>query len=335
MLRTDVVIVGAGPAGLFSVFQCGMFGLKVHVIDALDFVGGQCSALYPEKPIYDIPAYSSILAQELVDKLERQASSFGPVYHFGQSVISLELIEEEWRVMTDKGLTIYSKGVLLASGGGALIPKRPPILGIEAFEGKSVFYAINNRQTLSQKHLIIAGGGDSAVDWAISLSEIAASVTMVHRRDQFKANPQSVTILKELIDIQRVRLVTPYQLDSVEGYDGILNSVIIKDLEGGKKRLECDVLLPFFGLEKDSALIEQWGIKTKNKRVIVSPDTMETNLPGVFAAGDISIYPGKLNLILCGFSEVAIAAHGLRSHIFPDAVFRFEYSTTKGLPSLT
>jgi thioredoxin reductase (NADPH) len=332
VFSTDVVIIGAGPSGLFGVFQCGMLGLKTHVIDVLNFIGGQCTALYPEKPIYDIPTYPSILAQELIEQLRLQAEPFVPTYHLGHQVISIERIQNEWKVMTNKGLTIYSKGILIATGGGALTPKRPPIVGIEAFEGESVFYAVHDRQKLFQKHIVIAGGGDSAVDWAVSLCEVASSVTMVHRRDQFKAAPENIAKLRSLIDIQKITLVTPYQLDSLEGVDGHLETVIIKNLEGERKRLVCNILLPFFGLETDSTLIERWGIKTQNKRIMVSLDTMETNLPGIFAIGDITAYPGKLNLILCSFSEVAIAAHGLRSHIFPDTIFRFEYSTTKGLP---
>ena len=334
MIHTDVVIIGAGPAGLFSIFQCGMMGLKTHVVDVLDFIGGQCTALYPEKPIYDIPAYPSISAEGLIEQLTLQAEPFNPVYHLRQSVISIEPTENQWQVTTDKGTVIQAKGIIIAAGAGAFGPNRPPLDTIQSFEETSVFYAVHHRQRFADKHIVIAGGGDSAVDWAISLSEIAASISMVHRRANFRAAPESVSRMNALVDAGKITLVTPYQLAGLNGDSGQLKEVIVETLDGQKKTLIADILLPFFGLQMDLGPLADWGLMIDNKHIVTTPHTMETNLSGVFAVGDISTYPGKLKLILCGFSEAAIAAHTLRSRLFPETVFHFEYSTTKGIPSL-
>jgi thioredoxin reductase (NADPH) len=334
MNQTDVVIIGAGPAGLFSIFQCGMMGLKTHVVDALDFIGGQCTALYPEKPIYDIPAYPSISAEGLIEQLRLQAEPFNPVYHLSQSVISIEPVDNQWQVTTSKGTLIQAKGIIIAAGAGAFGPNRPPLDNIHSFEGTSVFYAVHNRQRFADKHIVIAGGGDSAVDWAVSLAEIAASISMVHRRANFRAAPESVSRMNALVDASKITLVTPYQLSSLNGENGQLKEVIVETLDGQQKTLAADILLPFFGLQMELGPLADWGLMIENKHIATAPHTMETNLSGVFAVGDISTYPGKLNLILCGFSEAAIAAHTLRSRIFPETVFHFEYSTSKGIPSL-
>ncbi|MDP3935706.1 MAG: NAD(P)/FAD-dependent oxidoreductase [Alphaproteobacteria bacterium] len=335
MIQTDVVIIGAGPTGLFSIFQCGMMGLKTHVVDALDFIGGQCTALYPEKPIYDIPAYPSISAEALIEQLRLQAEPFNPVYHLGQRVLSIEQIDHQWYVRTNKGTLIQAKGIIIAVGAGAFGPNRPPLDNIQSFEGISVFYSVHHRQRFADKHIVIAGGGDSAVDWAISLSEIAASISMVHRRDMFRAAPDSVSRMNALVDEGKITLVTPYQLSRLNGDNGQLEEVIVETLEGQKKTLTADILLPFFGLQMDLGPLTDWGLDIiNNKHITTYPHTMETNLSGVFAVGDISHYPGKLKLILCGFSEAAIAAHTLRSRIFPETVFHFEYSTSKGIPPL-
>jgi thioredoxin reductase (NADPH) len=334
MIHTDVIIIGAGPTGLFSIFQCGMVGLKAHIIDTLDFIGGQCTALYPEKPIYDIPAHSTISAYDLIEQLRKQAEPFNPVYHLGQRVMSVTRHLNEWIVTTDKGTTLQTKGIIIAAGSGAFSPNRPPLDGIESFEGTSIFYAVHQRQMFAGKHIVIAGGGDSAVDWAISLSNIAASISMVHRRPHFRAAPESVARMNALVEAGKITLVTPYQLVSLEGNNGQLQQVIVETLDGERKALKTDILLPFFGLSMALGPIAEWGLNIENKHIITTPHTMETSLPCIFAVGDIATYPGKLKLILCGFSEAAIAAHTLRARIFPETVFHFEYSTTKGIPCL-
>lgn len=333
MINTDVVIIGAGPTGLFAIFQCGMVGLKTHVIDTLDFIGGQCTALYPEKPIYDIPAYPAISAENLIEQLKLQAKPFNPVYHLGQKVIAIKPINKEWIVSTNTGSQIQTKGIIIAAGAGAFGPNRPPLENIEQFEGTSIFYAVHQRQKFTGKNIVIAGGGDSAVDWAISLAEIANSITMVHRRAHFRAAPESVSRMNALVDAGKITLVTPYQLSGLSGSNGQLKKVTVETLDGQQKSLHADVLLPFFGLQMDLGPIAEWGLNIEHKHISITPHTMETNLPGIFAIGDIATYPGKLKLILCGFAEAATAAHTLRNKIFPETTFRFEYSTTKGVPS--
>lgn len=334
MIHTDAVIIGAGPTGLFAIFQCGMVGLKTHVIDTLDFIGGQCSALYPEKPIYDIPAYPSISAENLIEQLKLQAEPFNPVYHLGQKVIAAEPINKEWIVTTNTGTQIQAKGIIIAAGAGAFGPNRPPLENIEQFEGTSVFYAVHQRQKFAGKNIVIAGGGDSAVDWAISLADIANSIAMVHRRSHFRAAPESVSRMKALVASGKIKLVTPYQLSGLSGSNGQINEVTVETLDGQQKSLQADILLPFFGLQMDLGPIAEWGLNIEHKHITTTPNSMETNLPGVFAIGDIATYPGKLKLILCGFAEAATAAHTLRSKIFPETTFHFEYSTTKGVPAL-
>ncbi len=332
-MKTDVVVVGAGPTGLFSVFQCGMVGLKTHVIDSLDFIGGQCAALYPEKPIYDIPAYSAISGINLIHQLENQAKPFNPVYHLNQQVIDITPIARDWLVTTSNGTEIQTKGIIIAAGAGAFGPNRPPLEKIEDYEGISVFYSVPEQSKFKNKHIVIAGGGDSAVDWAISLSEIATSVTMVHRRSKFRAAQDSVNKLNALASQNKIKLVTPYQLAALNGSNGQLTSITATDLSGNSQTVQADILLPFFGLQMDLGPIAGWGLSTENKHLKVSPSSMETNLAGIHAIGDIATYPGKLKLILCGFSEAAISAHALRTRIFPDTTFHFEYSTTQGVPN--
>jgi thioredoxin reductase (NADPH) len=326
---TDVVIIGAGPVGLFGIFQCGMLGLKCEVIDTLDFIGGQCVALYPEKPIYDIPGFPSVLGQDLIQQLEKQAAHFNPVYHLGHSVTAMTQDENGWVITSHKGLSIHAKTVLIASGGGAFGPNRPPLDGIEEYEKTSVFYAVHKRSIFKDKTVVIAGGGDSAVDWAVSLSSVAKKIYMVHRRDNFRAAPETVSQMLSLVHEGQIELVTPYQLSGLEGKNGRLTGVEVSTLEGEKRILEADFLLPFFGLHVDLGAIENWGLNIDHKHLVVNPATLETNLKGVFAIGDAAVYPGKLKLILCGFSEAAMAAHAIRSHIFPDKVFSFQHSTSQ------
>ncbi len=331
--QTDIAIVGAGPVGLFAVFECGMLGLSCHVIDTLDAIGGQCTALYPEKPIYDIPGYPVIDASQLIERLREQAAPFAPIYHLGQTVTGLSRTDQDrWCLTTSKGQEIEAAAVVIAAGTGAFGFNRPPLDGIEAYEGKSVFYLVARREDFRAKRLVIAGGGDSAVDWTLALAGIAAHITLVHRRAKFRAAPESVSRLNALVEQGLVELATPFQLSGLEGEGGNLDAVMLSSLEGDQRRVEADVLLPFYGLAATLGPITDWGLALDRNVIPVNPATCETNLPGVHAIGDIADYPGKLKLILTGFAEAAAAAHAGFARARPDQALHFEYSTTKGLP---
>ena len=331
---TDVAVIGAGPVGLFAVFQCGMLKMRCHVIDALEGIGGQCTALYPEKPIYDIPGYPCVHAAELIDQLEIQASPFDPRFHLDQQVESLARSEDGgWQLGTSKGTQIHARAVIIAAGAGAFGPNRPPLEGLENYEGKSVFYMVRRREDLRGRRVVIAGGGDSAVDWALSLSEVAEKVYVVHRRPRFRAAPDSVERLHRLAESGNIELVVPYQLSGLEGSDGQLSAVRVATLDGAERSLDADVLLPFYGLATSLGPIAGWGLNADERNhILVDPSTSQTNQPGIFAVGDISSYDGKLKLILTGFSEAAMAAHAIHRLVYPEQELHFEYSTSKGVP---
>ncbi len=344
---TDVAIVGAGPVGLFAVFECGMLGLKCHLIDSLEAIGGQCAALYPEKPIYDIPACPRLMAGELVARLAEQAAPFAPVYHLGQQVVAVAGAGAGWRIETSSGTRIDARAVIVAAGGGAFGPNRPPLAGIERYEGKSVFYMVARREDFRDKRVVVAGGGDSALDWVLSLAEVARKVYVVHRRPKFRGAPESVARMQALAEAGAkagakagaeagavVEIVVPYQLHALEGRDGALEAVVVASLEGETRRLEAEVLLPFFGLSMELGPIADWGLELERRLIAVDPATCETNKAGVFAIGDIAAYPGKLKLILTGFAEAALAAHAIYKLVHPDQELHWEYSTTKGVPGL-
>jgi thioredoxin reductase (NADPH) len=333
--KPDVIIVGAGPVGLFSVFTCGMMGLRAHVIDALDHIGGQCTALYPEKPIYDIPGFPAVTAQDLIGQLKAQIQPFQPTFHLGQKVTSLTRVEERWRLETSSGQSLSAPAIILAAGAGAFGPNRPPLEGIETFEGKSLFYTVTSKEKLRGKRVVIAGGGDSAVDWALSLQGIVSHVFFVHRRRHFRAAPESLQQLQALADAQAVDMVVPYQLSGLEGTEaGLLKAVWVKDMEEQERRLEADVLLAFFGLSHDLGPLASWGLEVENRHLVISPHTAATNLEGIYAVGDIATYPHKRKLILTGFAEAAQAAQAIRRHLRPEEVFHLEHSTTRGVPRL-
>lgn len=330
--KTDIVIVGAGPAGLFSIFEAGMLNMKCHVIDTLENIGGQCSALYPEKPIYDIPAHPKVLACELVELLEKQASPFKPTYHLNQQVQKVDKQEDgSFIIETSKKISISCKAIIIAAGCGAFGPNRPPLSGIEDFEGKSVFYSIRNKKEFVGKKVVIAGGGDSAVDWAISLAEIASKIYVVHRRDKFRCAPESSSKLKNLAEAGKIEMVVPFQLEGLEGENGILKNVVVKDFDNNSKKLSADYLLPFFGLAMELGPIANWGLNINKSLIEVDRSTMQTSQQGIYAVGDIANYQNKLKLILTGFAESASACHDILKTVFPDQVYRFEYSTSKGV----
>ena len=332
MSETDVAIVGAGPVGLFAVFECGMLKMRTHVFDALDLPGGQCTALYPEKPIYDVPGYPRIEALALVEKLAEQAAPFEPVYHLGSAVTGLSRVGGGFHLTTAAGVSVAAKAVIVAAGVGAFGPNRPPLPGIEAYESKSVFYLVKRREDFRGKRVVIAGGGDSAVDWAISLAEVAERVMVVHRRAKFRAAPESAARLESLAKSGSIELVIPYQPHGLEGEDGGLRRVLVADLDGRIRALEADCLLPFFGLSMNLGVIAEWGLNLERNHIAVDPATCATSASGIYAIGDIATYPGKLKLILSGFSEAAMAAHAIYPLVHPGEALHFEYSTTKGVP---
>ncbi|PIR33403.1 MAG: ferredoxin--NADP(+) reductase [Alphaproteobacteria bacterium CG11_big_fil_rev_8_21_14_0_20_44_7] len=329
--ETDVVIIGAGPVGLFAVFECGMMKMNCHVVDTLDFIGGQCTALYPEKPIYDIPAHPQISAEQLIKNLEQQAAPFNPVYHLGQQVVSFSESGDDIIVRTSTGNEITCKAVIIAAGCGAFGPNRPPLADIESYEGKSVFYMVGRKEDFRNKKVVIAGGGDSAVDWALSLADIAEKLYVVHRRDKFRCAPDSSEKLHQLADSGAIELVIPYQLDSLEGRNGELSAVNVKTLDGNLRAIEADILLPFFGLAMELGPIADWGLSLDKNLIEVEQNTMQTSHPKIFAVGDIASYNNKLKLILSGFAEAATAAHSAYPLVHNQA-YHFEYSTTSGVP---
>jgi thioredoxin reductase (NADPH) len=332
-IDTDVAIVGAGPVGLFAAFELGMLKLSSVLIDALAEVGGQCTALYPEKPIYDIPAHPAIEAGELISRLEQQIAPFRPGRLLGRLVEQLEGARGAFTLGTDRGDVVRCKAVLLAAGAGAFGPNRPPLDGLEAYEATgAVQYYVRRREDLRGKRVVIAGGGDSAVDWALALRGIAGSIQVVHRRAKFRAAPESGAQLDHAARRGEVELVIPYQLHALHGAGGVLEAVEVADLDGGTRLLAADVLLPFFGLSMDLGPIAGWGFSLERHHVKVEPSTCATSVPGVFAIGDVASYPGKLKLILQGFSEAAMAAHAIHPIVFPDTALHFEYSTSKGVP---
>ncbi len=332
--ETDVAIIGAGPVGLFAVFECGMLKMHCHVIDALDTTGGQCAALYPEKPIYDVPGYAVIEAADLIRRLEEQIAPFKPAFHLGERAEALARTGERWVITTTSGSRIAARALIIAAGVGAFGPNRPPLPGIEDYEGRSVFYLVKRREDFRGKRVVIAGGGDSALDWALSLAGLAARVQVVHRRAKFRAAPESVARLEALVAAGSVEMVVPYQLARLEGEGGRLDSVVVATLDGAERRLEADVLLPFFGLAMNLGPLATWGLNLDRNHIQVEPASCATSAPGIFAVGDIATYPGKLKLILCGFSEAAMAAHAVHPLVFPGQALHFEYSTTTGVPAI-
>jgi thioredoxin reductase (NADPH) len=334
MTETDVAIIGAGPAGLFAAFECGMLKLSCVLIDALDEVGGQCAALYPEKPIFDIPAYPAIEAGALVTQLEHQIAPFAPERLLGRRVTALDGSAGAFTLRTDKGDQVAARAVIIAAGAGAFGPNRPPLDGLPAFEASAaVHYYVRRREDFRGRRVVIAGGGDSAVDWALQLKDVAARVHVVHRRAKFRAAPESAAQLDAAAAQGEIDMVIPYQLHALHGTDGQLQAVEVADLDGGTRMLEADRLLPFFGLAMDLGPIAQWGLDLERHHVKVIPATCETSVRGIFAIGDVATYPGKLKLILQGFSEAAMAAHAIHPIARPGEALHFEYSTTKGVPA--
>ncbi len=320
--QTDAIIIGAGPVGLFAVFELGLLDIKAQLIDVLDRPGGQCAELYPEKPIYDIPALPVVSGQELTERLMEQIKPFKPVFHLSQMASTLEKTAAGWRVTTDADTVIDAKIVVIASGGGSFAPKKPPIKDIADYEGKSVFYAVRRRESFKDRHLVIAGGGDSALDWAIDLHAITRSLTLVHRRDAFRAAPHSVEKMRRLVAEEKIKLVIG-DLTDLKGAQGQIEAAVLSTAE-----IACDTLLAFYGLTMKPGPVAGFGIEMKDGLIPVNTENFETNIQGIFAIGDINTYPGKLKLILSGFHEAALMAQKAFRAVHPDRKWRFEYTTS-------
>ena len=324
--ETDVVIVGAGPIGLFAVFELGLLDLKCHLVDILDRPGGQCTELYPEKPIYDIPAYPEISAQTLVDNLLAQIRPFAPAFHFNEMVTALKRTEGGFRISTDAGTEIACKAVVIAAGGGSFQAKRPPIPAIADFEGKSVFYSVRRMEDFRDHDLLIVGGGDSALDWVLNLQPLAKSVTLVHRRPEFRAAPDSVNRMLALRDAGKVRFEIG-QVSALLGSEGMLQGAIVTG-PAGDVEVTATRMLPFFGLTMKLGPVAEWGLNFTENHIEVDTVRFETSAPGIFAIGDINTYPGKLKLILSGFHEAALMARAAKRIVHPDAKIVFQYTTS-------
>ncbi len=326
-IEADAVVIGAGPVGLFAVFELGLVDVKAHVVDILDKVGGQCAELYPDKPIYDIPGLPVVSGQELTDRLMQQIRPFDATFHLGQRVDALERLEDgRFRLTTDTGTEFVTKTVVIAAGGGSFTPKRPPLEGIEAYEGTSVFYAVRQRDVFRGKDVLIVGGGDSALDWTLNLQPIAKSLTLLHRRDEFRGAPHSVEKMRALVAAGGMRLVIG-QVTALHGSGGRLEGVTVRTKEG-EERLDVNVMLPFFGLTMKLGPIAQWGLELEENLIPVDTEKFETSEKGIFAIGDISSYPGKLKLILSGFHEAALMAQQVYKYVYPGKKLLFQYTTS-------
>ena len=327
VIETDVVIIGAGPVGLFAVFELGLLDMKCDVIDILDKPGGQCAELYPDKPIYDIPGIPEISGGELTKSLLEQIKPFNPKFHLSTIVSELKQINNDlWEVVTDSDKIFHTKVIVIAAGGGSFQPKKPPIDGIDDYEGKSVFYSIKNIESFYSKEIAIVGGGDSALDWALTLHKKSKNLTLIHRRKGFRAAPDTVNKVMKLIDDGSINFELG-QVKELVGSDGQLNKIICKDKEE-EKEIKCEAMLPFFGLTMKLGPVANWGLNLEQNLIKVNTETFETNQKGIFAIGDINYYPGKLKLILCGFHEGALMAQKAHQYIYPDKKVIFQYTTS-------
>ena len=324
---TDVVIVGAGPCGLFAIFELGLLDISCHVIDILDRPGGQCAELYPEKPIYDIPALLVVTGQELTDRLMEQVKPFKPVFHFNQMVTALERTDDGgFELRTDGDVVLRCKAVVVAAGGGSFQPKKPPIPGIDAYEGTSVFYSVKKMETFRGRDVLVVGGGDSALDWTLNLQPVARTMTLLHRRDDFRAAPDSVNKMRKLVADGAMRFLIG-QITGLKGSEGRLDAALVKGPEGTFE-VATNAMLPFFGLTMKLGPVAQWGLRLEEERIPVDTEKFETSTPGIFAIGDINHYPGKLKLILSGFHEAALMAQQVFHIKNPGERLVFQYTTS-------
>jgi len=336
-IETDALIVGAGPVGLFQVFELGLLEVKAHVIDSLPYPGGQCVELYPDKPIYDIPAVPVCTGRELTDKLLQQIAPFGATFHYGQEVSTVaQQADGRFLVETNTGSRFLTKTFFIAAGVGAFQPRKLKVEGLEAFEGGQLSYHVKNSADYTNKDVVIVGGGDSALDWALHFCQgnadgnphKAKSVTLIHRRDGFNASPATITKLRALSDAQEMQFVVGQVTGCEESAGGVLSHLKVTGPDGVTRLVALDMLLVFFGLSPKLGPIANWGLDIERKQLAVNTETFSTNVPGIFAVGDINIYPGKKKLIVCGFHECVLAAFGAMPFIFPDKKVMLQYTTS-------
>mgnify|MGYP003582905780 CR=1 FL=1 len=332
-MRTDVVIIGAGPVGLFAAFECGMLGLECCVVDALSHVGGQCVALYPEKPIFDIPALPRVTAADLIERLMEQASPFDPTILLSAEVCSLDKgASAAWQLVLSTGQTIECSAVIIATGAGRLRPNRPDWIGLQRFEGRNVHYGVTQKAQFAGRTVVITGGGDSAADWSVELADIAQKVYLIHRRERFRAAPETLQKIHRLAERGKIELLAPANVLALDGEGERLQRMQI-EMAGLRRWIDCDDALLFFGLKNEGSSYARWGLVTDGSEIRVNAKTCATNLAGVFAVGDVATRPNKLKLILSGFSEAATASHQAYTFCRPGEDLFFEYSTARGAPA--
>ena len=327
-IETDAVIIGAGPVGLFQVFELGLLEIKAHVIDALPIIGGQCMELYPDKPIYDIPALPVCTGKELTDNLLKQIEPFDAQFHLGQEVIMVtQRADSRFDIHTSANQHFISKTVFIAAGVGAFQPRLVPLDGIDRFDGTQVFYRVKDPEQFIGKNMVICGGGDSALDWALYFADKVKQLTLIHRRDDFKAAPNSVAKMRELCDAGKIQLRIG-QLAGFESKDDRLSELLVTGIDGTMSSVPCDVMLAFFGLSPKLGPIADWGLEIDRKQITVDTEKFQTSTPGIFAVGDINVYPGKKKLILSGFHEAALAAFAAAAYLSPEKTIQLQYTTT-------
>jgi thioredoxin reductase (NADPH) len=335
MIKTDIIIIGAGPCGLFTVFEAGLLKLKCHLVDVLPQAGGQLTEIYPKKPIYDIPGYPSILAGDLVTNLMEQIKPFNPGFTLGEKASSIEKTgDKEYTLTTDKGTVIQAPVIAIAGGLGVFTPRKPPLEGLENFEDKGVDYMVKDPEKYRDKTLLIAGGGDSALDWTIELSAIAKKITLIHRRTSFRGALDSVDKVMELAQVGKIDLITEAQAIGVAGADH-LDTVQIKQKERGELDIPVDYFIPLFGLTPKLGPIADWGLNVNRSAIEVDTRDYSTGVEGIYAIGDINTYPGKLKLILCGFHEGTIMVQSAFKYIYPDQKLSFKYTTVTGIEGIS
>jgi thioredoxin reductase (NADPH) len=331
MIHTDLCIIGAGPVALFAVFEAGLLKMRCHLIDALPQIGGQLSEIYPQKPIYDIPGYPEVKAQDLVDNLMEQAKPFKPTFTLGERVEHLDKQEDGSFIVTTSDKThIHAKVIIIAGGLGCFEPRKPVLENLEKFEGKGITYMVKNPETFRDKKVVIAGGGDSALDWAIYLAKVSSRVTLVHRNETFRGTPDSAAKVFDLANQGKIDLILSANLKEVNG-NGKLDTVILEGKSKEEIKLEADYLIPLFGLSPKLGPIADWGLSIDKNAIEVDTRDYSTGVERIYAIGDINTYPGKLKLILCGFHEAAIMMHSAFKYVYPDQKLSFKYTTVNGV----